>query len=76
MILTWNYFQIIDVTHHIEIDKENEWRAWQINLTFNQQWQERYKEMKWQEKSTRSIIENKRKKKWKNTEKCLYWYFF
>ena len=61
-VSTQSYFQTIDVIHHIKINKENEQRAQQINLTFNQQQQERYKETKWQEKSTRLIIENKRKK--------------
>ena len=67
---------MINITHHIKIDKENKQRAQQINLMFNWQWQEKYEEMKWQEKSTRLIVENKKKKEQKNTEKCLYWCFF
>ena len=53
---------MIDVIHHIKIDKENEQRAWWINLMFNQQWQERYEETKWERKLTRSIVENKKKR--------------
>ena len=66
----WNCFWMIDVTYYIKINKENKQRAWLINLTFNQQQQEKYEEMKWWKKSIRSIIENKNKK----TKK--YWKMF
>ena len=63
MISTWSCFQMIDIIHHIKINKENKQRAWQINLIFNQQQQERYKKTKWWEKLTKLIIENKKKNK-------------